>query len=217
MWEPSRADPQLLFDVSLEIAASWQRLPPGASVQRGQPFPRCLHEPPLEPGGFPPTPEKRGRSFGAGAGVSLARTATRSNHWHTEDATSVSCGARPAPSSPSAGLFPMLPLLRWLPRSSSRMIMGQNPALCRGEGLALRGTARLGMGRQPRMADRPIPASAGGGERKGARGKEGGILLGKPPGLLHQREGNPEQNAAGFHEPLAANPTGLFILAQESP
>lgn len=95
--------------------------------------------------------------------------------------------------------------------------MGQNPALCRGEGLALRGTAKMGMGRQPRMADRPIPASAGGGERKGARGKEGGILLGKPPGLLHQREGNPEQNAAGFHEPLAANPTGLFILAQESP
>lgn len=82
MWEPSRANPQLLFDVSLEIAASWQRLPPGACVQRGQPFPRCLHEPPLEPGGFPPTPEQRGRSFGAGAGVSLPRTATRSNHCH---------------------------------------------------------------------------------------------------------------------------------------
>lgn len=31
-------------------------------------------------------------------------------------------------------------------------------------------------------------------------------MLGKPPGLFHQREGSPRRRAAGFHEPLAANP-----------
>lgn len=32
------------------------------------------------------------------------------------------------------------------------------------------------------------------------------FLPGKPPGLFHQREGSPRCRAAGFHEPLAANP-----------
>lgn len=41
MWECSQANPQLLFDVGLEISASWQRLLAGVCVQPGQTFPRC--------------------------------------------------------------------------------------------------------------------------------------------------------------------------------
>lgn len=41
MWEHSQANPQLLFDVGLEIAASWQRLLAGICVQQGQTFPGC--------------------------------------------------------------------------------------------------------------------------------------------------------------------------------
>lgn len=61
------------------------------------------------------------------------------------------------------------------------------------------------------MADVPSSASAGGewagAGKKGGEGEGAGIfLLGKAPGLFHQREGSPRRRAAGFHEPLAANP-----------
>lgn len=47
MWECSQANPQLLFDVGLEIAASWQRLLTGVCVQQGQTFPNVsLQKPP---------------------------------------------------------------------------------------------------------------------------------------------------------------------------
>lgn len=41
MWERVQANPQLLFDVGLEIAASWQRLLAGVCVQQGQTCPGC--------------------------------------------------------------------------------------------------------------------------------------------------------------------------------
>ena len=41
MWERSQANPQLLFDVGLDIAVSWQQLLTGVCVQPGQTFPRC--------------------------------------------------------------------------------------------------------------------------------------------------------------------------------
>lgn len=37
MWEPVQANPQLLFDVGLEIAASWQRLLAGVVCSRAKP------------------------------------------------------------------------------------------------------------------------------------------------------------------------------------
>lgn len=74
------------------------------------------------------------------------------------------------------------------------------------------------------MADVPISASAGGewagAGKKGGEGERAGIfMLGKALGLFHQREGSPRRRAAGFHEPLTANPApmGLFILARMSP
>lgn len=39
MWERSQANPQLRFDVGLEIAASWQQLLAGVCEQQSQTFP----------------------------------------------------------------------------------------------------------------------------------------------------------------------------------
>jgi len=80
-----------------------------------------------------------------------------------------------------------------------------------GEGLALWGTSGLEEAAKDSSSSYLSPGLSckrnGPEGKKGAEGDGAGVfLLGKPLGLFHQREGSPRHRAAGFHEPLAANP-----------